>query len=92
MKRIGLLIALGALIVTVCGSFIPQPAHAEWCYECFYELCIPVPLGYGFDRCNEDELCYWKWVAGPDGNGGWVWHCHANCQVRNRCFEITEPG
>lgn len=95
MRRVGTKAALLALTMAVFGGTTAQKAAADHCYECFYELCISVPLGYGWDACNETTRCHWRMISPPipGQDPVYVYECMEVCRMRGiPCFQNSEPG
>lgn len=91
----GLLLALVVLLLG--GGLIAQQAAADHCWECFYELCIPVPLGYGWADCRENvRVCREVMVVPPmppDQDAIYGTECREVCKMQGQpCFQLTDPG
>lgn len=97
MKRLGMKAVLFALVVALFSGIIAQQTEADNCYECLYELCIPVPLGYGWADCDENyRRCRRVMVVPPmpDQPPIYAMECTDVCWTRQSepCYELTDPG
>ncbi len=83
-----LVLAISALLLFGLDSY------ASGCQECFFELCIPVPLGYGWTDCEEDhQVCHNVMISpGPPP----IYHlmCFDVCKMKGQpCYDDPSfPG
>ena len=81
------LFRLGLSLVLFFG--VATPISGDNCYECFDgDLCIPVPLGWGYDTCRERVRRYPCDIQQSSP----IYCIYAYCDLGNRCYFAWDPA